>query len=189
MERVEEYLEAIYDIQKEKKVAKTSELAKRLSVKPASVTEMLLKLKDKGYIHYQPYKGAVLTKEGEKVAKEIKKYHELAYVFFKALGVDDEKARKLACELEHHLSDETSKSLCILVANNCKVCEECEVKVSSLKKVKDGKYIAVVVPSELLEIMMPGTKVEVKDGKIVVKDVELEVSESIKKFLLLKRPE
>ncbi|MEM2086874.1 MAG: metal-dependent transcriptional regulator, partial [Archaeoglobaceae archaeon] len=46
VERAEEYLEAIYDLQKNGKVAKTGDLAKILKVKPASVTEMLSKLKE-----------------------------------------------------------------------------------------------------------------------------------------------
>lgn len=73
MERIEEYLEAIYDIQEEtSKVAKTGELAKILNVKPSSVTEMLIKLRDMGYVDYQPYKGAKLTRKGKSLQGELR---------------------------------------------------------------------------------------------------------------------
>lgn len=81
MERVEEYLEAIYDLQKKGKVAKTGEIAKILKVKPASVTEMLIKLKERGYVDYSPYKGVVLTKSGEEIAEKLKTRYLVAFNF------------------------------------------------------------------------------------------------------------
>lgn len=189
MERIEEYLEAIYDIQKKKKVVKTSDLAKYLNIKPASVTEMFVKLKNKGYIEYKPYRGAILTKEGEEIARKIKRYYRSAYIFFKILGIEDEKARELACELEHHMSDEALIRICTIVADYCDACKECLVKVSSSDKVKDGKYLALVVPSELLSLIKPKSEVEIRNSRIFVNNVEIEVSEEIKKFLLLKKLE
>jgi len=102
VERVEEYLEAILDVQeKEKRVAKTSDIAKRLNVRPSSVTEMFTKLKEMGYVDYIPYKGVVLTEEGRKIAEKIKKYYKIFEKFFKLLGIDEEKAKELSCEIEH----------------------------------------------------------------------------------------
>jgi len=83
MERVEEYLETILDIQKEGKVAKTKEIADRLNIKPSSVTEMLNKLSEMGYIEYQPYKGATLTKKGYIVAARIKRNYQYSRNFLK----------------------------------------------------------------------------------------------------------
>jgi len=108
MERVEEYLETILDIQKEGKVAKTKEIADRLNIKPSSVTEMLNKLSEMGYIEYQPYKGATLTKKGYIVAARIKRNYQIFTKFFKEfLEIEDEeKVHELSCTLEHIVDNE-----------------------------------------------------------------------------------
>ncbi len=188
MERVEEYLEAIYDLQMEKgKVVRTGDLAKHLNVKPSSVTEMLLKLKEKGYIDYQPYRGAVLTKEGEAVAKRIKRYHEIAFTFFKMIGIDDETASQLACELEHHLNDVVASKLCTLVAGLCEACEDCSLKITSLNEAKSGIYEVVAAPGRIRNLVKPGSIVEVRDGKLVVKGEEVEVISELASLIMLRK--
>ena len=63
-ESVEEYLEAIFKHNEKGETAKTTELARKLNVSPPSVTEMIKKLADKGFVEYEPYKGAILTGKG-----------------------------------------------------------------------------------------------------------------------------
>jgi DtxR family Mn-dependent transcriptional regulator len=189
VERVEEYLEAIYDIQeKEKRVAKTSDLAKTLKVKPSSVTEMLIKLKEKGYVEYQPYYGVSLTKKGEDVARRIKRYYTVFYVFFRDfLGIDDETAAKLSCELEHHLNDEAVEKVCNIIAGECEICDECDFGVIKLSEVKDGVYEVVATPSKLSTIgILPGKKIVVRDGKIIVDGESFDFSEEILNLVLVK---
>ena len=53
----EEYLEALYTLTQDGKAASTSDISKRLNIAPASVTEMLKKLADNGYVNYSPYQG------------------------------------------------------------------------------------------------------------------------------------
>ena len=71
---IEEYLKALYSIAGDGGVAATNEISRRLDVAPASVTEMLKKLDEKGYVKYSPYQGAVLTdiglKFGEKMTRQ-----------------------------------------------------------------------------------------------------------------------
>ena len=48
-EQVEEYLETIYDLESRDGSAKTTAIAKCLKIAPASVTEVLKSLSDKGF--------------------------------------------------------------------------------------------------------------------------------------------
>lgn len=146
VERAEEYLEAIYDLQKRGKVAKTGELAKILNVKPASVTEMLLKLKEKGYVDYNPYKGVILTKSGEKIAERIKKHYMIASNFFRVIGIEEDIAKRLGCELEHHMNDEVAEKLAELLES--KICRDCVKDAKRLSCVGDGVYTVVSSPGE-----------------------------------------
>ncbi|MEM0351315.1 MAG: metal-dependent transcriptional regulator [Archaeoglobaceae archaeon] len=176
MERVEEYLEAIYDLQKKGKVAKTGDIAKILNVKPASVTEMLLKLREKGYVDYSPYKGVVLTRNGEEIAEKIKRRYAIAFSFFKHIGVDEKLASKLACELEHHMSDEVAEKLNLIIH----ACSDCKKEVKRLSCVSDGVYVVVSSPGnprcgekilvkEGIAMTASGEKIEKKDLILVMK--------------------
>ena len=112
-EQVEEYLEAIYDLELRDGSAKTTAIAKCLKVAPASVTEVLRSLSEKGLVAYEPYKGATLTSEGRKIAGTIKRRHRLLEVFLTdVLRINREKVHDEACKMEHTISDETENALC-----------------------------------------------------------------------------
>ncbi|MCS7129807.1 MAG: metal-dependent transcriptional regulator [Archaeoglobaceae archaeon] len=180
MERAEEYLEAIYDLQKNGKVAKTGDLAKILKVKPASVTEMLLKLKEMGYVDYNPYKGAILTKSGEEIAKRIKRHYNIASNFFKFIGIEDDVAEKLGCELEHHMNDEVADRLSVILGFKCGGCER---EIKRLKCVSDGIYEVVSSPNPELKV---GELIKVEKGKFETLD-GFEVREEILDLVLVRR--
>jgi len=107
----EDYLEVIYTLIRDKGRARTGEISKILNVTPASVTEMLQKLEKEKLVFYEKYKGVILTKEGEKIAKKIRKKHEILVKFLKFLGVSEEVAEKDACKMEHVLQSETMEKL------------------------------------------------------------------------------
>ena len=112
-EQLEEYLESILDIEEKDGVAKTSAIAKCLKVTPASVTEALQTLADKGFVHYEPYKGAYLTDQGREMARKVKRRHRLLEVFLSdVLHINGENVHDEACRMEHTLSDETECALC-----------------------------------------------------------------------------
>lgn len=183
MERVEEYLEAIYDIQKSGKVAKTGDLAKSLGVRPSSVTEMLLKLKEMGYVDYNPYKGAVLTKSGEEIAERIKKHYIIASNFFKLIGVKDEIAEKLGCELEHHMNEDVAKKLSSVFSILESKCGGCSREIKRLACVSDGIYEIVSSPDPDLK---PGEILKVKNGKVETAR-GVEVGEEIMDLVLVRK--
>jgi DtxR family Mn-dependent transcriptional regulator len=112
-EQVEEYLEAIYDLESRDGAAKTTSIAKCLKVAPASVTEVLKSLSEKGFVQYEPYRGATLTDEGKKIADTIKRKHRLLEVFLTdVLKLNREKVHDEACRMEHTISEETEDALC-----------------------------------------------------------------------------
>lgn len=112
-EQLEEYLESILDIEEKAGVARTSAIAKCMKVAPASVTEALQTLADKGYVHYEPYRGAYLTEEGREMARKVKRRHRLLEVFLSdVLHISGTNVHDEACRMEHTLSDETECALC-----------------------------------------------------------------------------
>ena len=112
-EQLEEYLESILDIEEKEGIAKTSAIAKCMKVAPASVTEALQTLADKGLIRYQPYKGANLTESGREMASKVKRRHRLLEVFLSdVLHIQSDNIHDEACKMEHTLSDETEYALC-----------------------------------------------------------------------------
>jgi len=115
-EQLEEYLESILDIEEKHGVAKTSAIAKCLKVAPASVTEALQVLSEKGFVHYEPYRGATLTDQGWEMARKVKRRHRLLEVFLTdVLHINQENVHDEACKMEHTLSDETECALCKLL--------------------------------------------------------------------------
>ena len=99
---LEDYIEAIAHIVDEKKVARGKEIAKRLKVSRASVTEALRSLSKKGLINYEPYEVITLTAKGKEVAGDVIRRHEALKEFFvKVLAIDETIAEESACRIEH----------------------------------------------------------------------------------------
>ncbi len=162
VERVEEYLEAILDIQeKEKRTVRTGDVAKRLNVRPSSVTEMFIKLREMGYVDYVPYRGVVLTPKGREIAEKIKKYYRVFEKFFEYLGVNKEKAVELSCELEHHVDDDVLERVCRFISGVCNLCDECEFKENFLCDVGKGKYKVTIAPKNLCGVIDVDDTIEV----------------------------
>src|SRR5205085_7374226 len=98
----ENYIKAIYHLQGDAITVTTNELARELQTKPASVTDMMKKLKAKKLLHYQPYQGFKLSQEGKKVALIIIRRHRL-WEFFLAekLKFNWDEVHAVAEDLEH----------------------------------------------------------------------------------------
>lgn len=117
-ENIEEYLEVLYRNGSNGEQVSTTQLSKDLGIAPGSVTQMLKKLEDLGYIGYTPYKGATLTSEGMKIAQKITRKHRILEKFLlDILKVKEENIHDQACEMEHTLSDEAERALCTMMQN------------------------------------------------------------------------
>ncbi len=115
-DNIEEYLEVLYRNGSNKEQVSTTQLSKDLGIAPGSVTQMLKKLEDLGYIIYTPYKGATLTDEGLRIAQKITRKHRILEKFLSdILKVKEENVHSQACEMEHSLSDEAERALCTML--------------------------------------------------------------------------
>jgi len=98
----ENYLKAIFHLQQEQENVSTNALAEALHTKPASVTDMLKKLKLQKLLQYEKYYGVRLTAEGKKVALLIIRKHRLWECFLvEKLQFGWEEVHDIAEELEH----------------------------------------------------------------------------------------
>ncbi|MGZ5247884.1 MAG: metal-dependent transcriptional regulator, partial [Flavitalea sp.] len=98
----ENYLKAIYHLQGDDGMVTTNDLAKELKTKPASVTDMLKKLKEQKLLLYEKYQGFKLSNEGRKLAVQIIRKHRLWEFFLvEKLHFGWEEVHELAEELEH----------------------------------------------------------------------------------------
>ena len=107
----EDYLERIHELIEEKGYARVVDIASSLDVKQASVTNMVQKLDELGYLNYQKYRGLVLTEEGRTIALSIQKRHEMLSRFFSLFGIDAATQQSDIEGIEHHLSSKTMDML------------------------------------------------------------------------------
>lgn len=98
----ENYIKSIFHLQGDNNTVSTNALARELNTRPASVTEMLKKLKTKKIVHYQAYQGFKLSNEGKKVALDIIRRHRLWEFFLsEKLKFSWDEVHEVAEELEH----------------------------------------------------------------------------------------
>jgi DtxR family Mn-dependent transcriptional regulator len=104
---VEDYLKAIRHLQRESSPVSTSALAQLLDRSPASVTNMIKTLAERGLVEYEPYHGVRLSEAGEREALRIIRRHRVieAYLIEK-LGYSWDRVHAEAERLEHAASDE-----------------------------------------------------------------------------------
>lgn len=101
--RLEDYLEAIYNLNKEKGYISTADISERLGVKSPTVSSMVAKLARKGLLVHERYRGMKLTDQGVKVARSVIRRHQTTYEFLSMLGVSKDVAYDDAEGIEHHL--------------------------------------------------------------------------------------
>ncbi len=98
----ENYIKAIFKLQDGTAVVSTNAIAYDLDTKPASVTDMAKKLKEKKLIDYEKYQGITLTAEGRRYALQIVRRHRLWECFLvDKLAFSWDEVHEIAEELEH----------------------------------------------------------------------------------------
>lgn len=130
--RMEDYLEVIYELIRQKGYATAVDISESLSVSSPSVTKMLKRLDENKYLRYEKYRGISLTGEGIAVAENIRQKHGLLAEFLKMIGVDENIANVDAEGIEHHIHAETLKKLELFV-NNIKNIKELGMTQASKK--------------------------------------------------------
>jgi len=117
-ESTEEYLEAVYRLEREGPGVTTSALASELGVAPASVSGMLKKLATDGYVDHRARGEAKLTRKGLEVAVRVLRRHRLAECLLTdILGMPWEDVHAEACRLEHAISARVEERLIAVLGN------------------------------------------------------------------------
>lgn len=113
---MENYLEMIAMLGKEKNIVRVTQLSTALGVKKSSVSAALTKLSKQGLVKHEKYGYVELTPEGENIAHDILHRHKVLEKFLvEILGVNHKVAWKDACEMEHYISPVTIQKLTMFV--------------------------------------------------------------------------
>jgi len=111
---VEDYLERILELMTKKGYARVVDIAASLNISQPSVTNMLRRLDSEGLIHYEKYRGLILTDEGTAVARRIVERHQLLTDFLTLLGIPAEVRDQDIEGMEHHISPATLVAIDVL---------------------------------------------------------------------------
>jgi DtxR family Mn-dependent transcriptional regulator len=111
---VQDYLKAIHSLGGAERIVLPAAIAERLGVRAPSVTGMLKRLKDAGWITYEPAErsGAQLTAEGIQEARRVIRRHRLVELFLhRVLGLDWSEVDAEAEALEHAISPRLEQAI------------------------------------------------------------------------------
>ena len=109
--RMEDYLEIISELVELKGYATTLDISRYMNVSAPSVTKMLQRLDENGFLEYEKYHGINLTEKGTHIAESIRQKHGILLEFFEILGIGDETANQDIEGIEHHLNVKTIRQL------------------------------------------------------------------------------
>ena len=105
---MEDYLEAIAFLKREKGIARVSDIGRLLQVKKPSVNAALATLARNNLILHEKYSIVELTKEGQKIAGDVQERHDTVFKFLsRILEIDEKTAQADACKIEHAISPVT----------------------------------------------------------------------------------
>jgi Mn-dependent DtxR family transcriptional regulator len=130
---VEDYLEQILGLISSKGYARVVDIASRLKISQASVTNMIQRLDADGFLKYEKYRGLTLTAPGKNLARKIAYRHRILTDFFKLLGLDEQVIYHDVEGMEHHISAPTLRALEALTAQLRRrpgLCAELEAAVA-----------------------------------------------------------
>ena len=115
---LQDYLERLLMLSKEKKNIRNVDLANKLNYSKASVSVALKKLKEEGYVLIDEKGFITLTPNGLKIAEFVLDRHINLTKLFVQLGVQENIANDDACKIEHIISNETYLALKKLIKQN-----------------------------------------------------------------------
>ncbi|MCW4037470.1 MAG: metal-dependent transcriptional regulator [Candidatus Bathyarchaeota archaeon] len=109
---VEEYLEQIYRLEKERGIARTKHIAEMVGVSLGTVTNTIDALEQQNLVTHEPYKGVKLTEDGLRIAIDVIRRHRLAErLLTDFLKLDWSRVHEHACKLEHAIVDALTNPL------------------------------------------------------------------------------
>ena len=106
-ETAEDYVEAVAEILTTKDECRVVDLAKHFGVSHVTVSKTVKRLIGEGLLVSEPYRPITLTDEGQKLADDSRRRHEIIFEFLLKLGISREVAAIDSEGMEHHVSQET----------------------------------------------------------------------------------
>jgi DtxR family Mn-dependent transcriptional regulator len=116
----QDYLKHIFELTEAGAPASTNDLAKRLGVKPGSVTGMIQKMasSEPPLVDYLKHQGVTLTQDGEQAALEVLRHHRLLESWLvQSLGYSWDEVHEEACRLEHVISEDFEARMAAALGN------------------------------------------------------------------------
>ncbi|WOO42230.1 iron dependent repressor, metal binding and dimerization domain protein [Rubellicoccus peritrichatus] len=117
-ELAEDYVEAIYELQRQGQLARVMNLQEIFGVSHVSVIRALKRFEGRGLLTRSRTKGIQLTTAGRKMAKNAAERHALVVNFLLKLGVSGSQAQIDAEGIEHHISKETIEAMRKFIRTN-----------------------------------------------------------------------
>ncbi|MEN9951828.1 MAG: hypothetical protein RLZZ520_96 [Bacteroidota bacterium] len=187
----ENYIKAIFHLQEEVDRVNTVQLAQVMKTKPASITDMLKKLKAKKLLDYQPYYGFKLTAEGNKIALGVIRRHRIwEYFLSEKLKFNLHEIHELAEVLEHVSSKKLIDKLDAYLGSpkfdphgdpipdlNGKITLEDYVLLSTMKVKTKGRVCRIASASK--KIMELISHQQIKLGSQIIVEQRFEFDDSI----------
>lgn len=165
---LEEYLEAVHELEEEGIEVIQARLAERLGHSAPSVSEMIRRLRADGYL--EPSGKAVrLTTKGRKLAESVVRKHRLAErLLTDVIGLAWNKAHVEACRWEHVISDEVEERLVVLLGNPA-TCPHGNPIPGTANPVDDSDYVPLLdaVPGPIT-ITRISEKLELNDDALAI---------------------
>ncbi len=190
----ENYLKTIFHLQTKDDNVTTNELAEKLHTKPASITDMMKKLKSRKLVNYQPYQGFRLTPDGKRVALSIIRRHRLwEYFLAEKLKFNWDEVHEVAEQLEHVSNKKLIEKLDEYLDHpkfdphgdpipdtNGKMEASRQIRLSRLPVNKRARICYIANPSELLLGYLHEKKIHVGSTVVVKKKFDYDDSLEIK---------
>lgn len=189
----ENYIKAIFHLQEEVERVNTLQLAQVMKAKPASITDMLKKLKNKKLLDYQPYYGFKLTTEGNKIALGIIRRHRLwEYFLSEKLKFNLHEIHELAEVLEHVSSKKLIDKLDEYLGSpkfdphgdpipdlNGKIAQEDHILLSNMKVKAKGKVSRIASASKKIMELIGHQQIKLGTSIIIQQKFEFDDSMEI----------
>ena len=201
-EHEEEYMETFYEFYEQRgdAVVRNGELAAALNISPASATEMIQRLSRKGYLSYEPYKGARMTPTGLSLGRKMKRRHRLVEVLLHDVLQFQGDIHAAACRLEHAIDDELEWTLDELLgrpendpsgrpipppeSRNAPFPKQALIRASSLGAGQSGTISVIVIePENRTDLrnlgIVAGATISKSGSEWCIDDLEYSIDESI----------
>jgi DtxR family Mn-dependent transcriptional regulator len=114
---LEDYLEAIFRIEKKKRTARVRDIAQALGVSKSTVSAALKSLANKKLVEYEPYELIMLTPQGrDRAATIVMNHYIISHFLQSVLALSRQTAERIACEFEHSVDQEAIERFACFLA-------------------------------------------------------------------------